>query len=103
MKGESILATHIFMATKQTIAKAWKTPLLSLEEVTWQVHGALVKREAHGDIRKHSGYISWHLATLVGPVSSNEFAYPLFKPVSFLSSLPVMALDNLGWGLPSLL
>lgn len=31
------------MATKQTIAKAWRMPFLSLDEVKWRVHDMNVK------------------------------------------------------------
>lgn len=44
-KCERILVSHIFSATKQTIARAWKTPLLSFEEVKNRVHGTLVNEK----------------------------------------------------------
>lgn len=85
-----------FLATKQTISKAWKTLLLSFEEVKWQVHWWNEKLTVIFANTWDTFFCD--LATLVGPGSSNEFAYPLFWPVEYLFSLPVMALEPL-WGL----
>lgn len=41
-RREYTLITHMFMATKQTIARSWKTPFLSFKEVKNRVHGMLI-------------------------------------------------------------
>lgn len=44
-KRERTLASHIFPATKQTIAKVWTTPIGNFDKVKNQVHGTLVNEK----------------------------------------------------------
>lgn len=44
-KRECTLVTHIFSATKQMIAKPWKTLILYFNDVKRWVHGTLVNEK----------------------------------------------------------
>lgn len=58
-KKKHALATDIFMATKQTITKAWKTPFLSFVEVKRRVHATLTKEKVMAILTDTRATLCW--------------------------------------------
>lgn len=76
------LITHMFMATKQTIARSWKTLLLSFEKIKKRVHGSLINKRLMAILKDKYDKFQMDLAALDRPLFTHSNDLPIFRSVN---------------------